>query len=328
MKKTSIQFLLSFLFVICFTPYSFSTVSKKEIKIKLNSVSIPFIENRGQVSKEVRFYAKTFGGTVFITRDGEIVYSLPRVERKNKKDVKEKFLSAIRQKGVVIKEEFYEGRGIKGIKGEKKAITKVNIFKGKSSKEWLRDIPSFEVINLGEVRKGIEVKVKAYGNNVEKIFYIKPGANPSDIKVKVEGVEKIEKNKEGELVLKTSLGEIKFTSPFAYQEIEGKREYVNVSYKILSKNTYTFALGKYDRNKTLIIDPLLASTFLGGSSDDEGYSIAVDTNGDVFITGRTYSSDFPATPGAYDTSYNDNEDIFISKLKNDLTELVASTFFL
>jgi len=131
MKKTSIQFLLSFLFVICFTPYSFSTVSKKEIKIKLNSVSIPFIENRGQVSKEVRFYAKTFGGTVFITRDGEIVYSLPRVERKNKKDVKEKFLSAIRQKGVVIKEEFYEGRGIKGIKGEKKAITKVNIFKGK-----------------------------------------------------------------------------------------------------------------------------------------------------------------------------------------------------
>ena len=38
---------------------------------------MPFIANNGQVNEQVRFYAKTFGGTVFVTKEGEIVYSLP-----------------------------------------------------------------------------------------------------------------------------------------------------------------------------------------------------------------------------------------------------------
>ena len=223
MKKTFIQFLLSFLIVICFSPYSFSTVSKKAIEVKINSVSIPFIENKGQISKEVKFYAKTFGGTVFITGDGNIIYSLAEFSKEKKGP-----------KGVVIKEVFSEGKVTKNITGEKEAITKVNIFKGKDRKKWLRDIPSFEIINLGEIHKGIEVKVKAHGNNVEKIFYVKPGASPSDIKVKVEGVEEIKRNKEGELVLKTSPGEVKFTKPIAYQEIEGRRA---VSYTHLTLPT-------------------------------------------------------------------------------------------
>ena len=316
-NKKIMQFLLSFLIVIWFSPYSFSTVSRKEIEVKLNSVSIPFIENRGQISKEVKFYAKTFGGTVFITGDGNIIYSLSEFSKEKKVT-----------KGVVIKESFSEEKVIRNIKGEEKSITKVNIFKGKDSKKWLKNIPTFERINLGEIHKGIEVKVKAYGNNVEKIFYVKAGANPSDIKVEVKGAKEIEINKNGELILKTSPGEIKFTKPVAYQEINGKRKYVNVSYKILSKNTYTFKTGKYNKTKTLIIDPLLASTFLGGNNFDEGMEIELDSNGNVFIVGRTYSSDFPTTEGAYDPTYNGGgkADAFISKFNSDLSSLLASTF--
>ena len=42
---------------------------------------MPFIANNGQVDEQVEFYAKTFGGTVFVTKDSEIVYVLPKTEK-------------------------------------------------------------------------------------------------------------------------------------------------------------------------------------------------------------------------------------------------------
>lgn len=61
---------------------------------------------------------------------------------------------------------------------------------------------------------------------------------------------------------------------------------------------------------------LLWSTFLGGSGSDQGYSLVLDASGDPVIAGQTSSGDFPTTPTAYDTSYNDNGylDAFVAKL--------------
>ncbi|MFB3896911.1 MAG: SBBP repeat-containing protein [bacterium] len=67
---------------------------------------------------------------------------------------------------------------------------------------------------------------------------------------------------------------------------------------------------------------LAYSTYLGSGV---GYSIAVDGSRSVYITGETYSSSFPTTLGAFDTSYNGNGDIFVTKLNASGTALVYST---
>ena len=71
---------------------------------------------------------------------------------------------------------------------------------------------------------------------------------------------------------------------------------------------------------------LLYSTFLGGVNDDYGYDLVVDAADNVYLAGSTNSSNFPATLGAFDTTYNGNDDVYVTKLNAAGNTLVYSTF--
>jgi hypothetical protein len=68
---------------------------------------------------------------------------------------------------------------------------------------------------------------------------------------------------------------------------------------------------------------LVYSTYLGGTSNDYGNGIAVDASGDAYVTGHTDSTDFPITPGAYQTAFGN---AFMAKLNPTGTALVYSTY--
>ena len=400
-------------------------LDKASFAQKTRKLQMPFIANNGQVDEQVEFYAKTFGGTVFVTKDGEIVYALPKTEksacrlgeaeRTQQSSPKSEIQNL--KSGVALREEFV-GAKVNAIQGEDPSVTKVNYFKGNDPSKWKTNVSTYDYVNLGEIYKGIELRLKAYGDNVEKLFCVKPGVDPEQIRISLSGIQSTETpmieekqppvspfikgdltvsplekgasglwvNEEGQLVAETELGPVKFTKPTAYQEIDGKRVYVDVAYQIenfkmqnaeqgithplpLSRgeykspllggesgvgksntdtdnghekahlptdtdnghvsHTYGFTVASYDRTKPLIIDPLLASTFLGGYDWDEGHSIAIDGGGDVYVTGYTESLNFPTTTGAYDTSHNGGyygDDVFVSKFNSGLTGLLASTF--
>jgi len=71
---------------------------------------------------------------------------------------------------------------------------------------------------------------------------------------------------------------------------------------------------------------LLRSTYLGGSSNDQGADIAVDGAGNIYVTGFTYSTDFPITAGAYQTSLPGGEGAFVTKIAPSFSSLVYSTY--
>jgi hypothetical protein len=71
---------------------------------------------------------------------------------------------------------------------------------------------------------------------------------------------------------------------------------------------------------------LAYSTYLGGSSDDEGQGVAVDVTGSAYVTGHTRSGDFPTTTGAYDRVANGDIDAFVTKLSREGTALDYSTY--
>ena len=304
--------------------------SKTEVIQKTQRLQIPFIANKGQMDERVAFYANTFGGIVFVTKDGEIVYSLPLQDfgsgEKNKEE-------AQIVKGVTFKESLVGGK-IDRVKGEEISTVTVNYFKGKAPSMWNGNISTYELVNFGEVYKGIDLRLKAYGNNVEKLFYVKPNADAGVIRLRLSGAKILTVNGKGQLEVEIDSRIVKFTKPVAYQENMGKRKEVAVNYSLSNsecsnsqpETIYGFGVDDYDRAKELVIDPLLASTYLGGASDDSGYFTAIDANGNIYVTGRTQSSNFPTTVGAYDTSIGGDYDVFVSKLNRDLTHLLASTY--
>jgi len=132
-------------------------------------------------------------------------------------------------------------------------------------------------------------------------------------------------------VLHASGGEIRQRKPLVYQEVDGVRHEVAGSYKLKDRNTVGFQLADYDASRPLVIDPVLVySTFLGSSTDDIGWDIDVDTSGNAYVIGHTqqltFPSNFPTTAGAFDTTHNGDQDVFVTKLNPSGSALVYSTF--
>ncbi len=310
---------------------SANTPDKADIRARLQRITVPFVANQGQTDKQVKFYAATFGGTVFVTDKGEIVYSLPAAGG-------ERFKT-----GAVIKEIPLNAKK-RVVTGQERAKATVNYFKGNDKAQWKKNLPTYDVVSLGEVFTGVDLKLRAYGSNVEKLFYVRPQADPGKIAMTVEGAELLKVNKKGELEAVTAQGPVTFTKPVAYQEINGKRIEVPVAYRLAENSAfriphsalgYGFTVGPYDRSRELVIDPLLASTYLGGT-DLEGsslntvfaMSVAVAPNGDIYVAGFTDSSNFPTpfTPFQKTDPSPLSRDAFVSRFDRGLTNLVASTY--
>jgi hypothetical protein len=291
---------------------------KQNIYSKIDTLQVPFVSNQGQWHKEILFSAQTFAGNFFIDSNHHLVYNIVKSEKPNstKKNLA----------NIVIKEILLNTNSL-SIKPQNPSTAKVNYFKGNNPKQWISNIPTYHSISYGEIYPNIELQLKAYSKNIEKLFFIKPHAQIEDIKIKVEGIKDLKINEKGELVLSTSLGEILFTKPKGYYQDQKEQE-IEVSYVVYSNDEYGFKIKDYDQSKTIVIDPLLASTYLGGSGGDIGTSIAMDYSGNVFITGYTNCNPFPTTAGAYDTSYNGtgDYDVFVAKFNSSLSTLLASTY--
>ena len=125
--------------------------------------------------------------------------------------------------------------------GEGQTETVVSYFRGSDPSRWRSGVASYQGVSLGQVYPGIEVKLKASGRNVEKIFYVSPRGNVDAIKIGVAGVDGLKIAEDGRLLFKNSFGELAMRAPIAWQEIAGKRRDVKVGYRLLGKSQYGFS---------------------------------------------------------------------------------------
>jgi photosystem II stability/assembly factor-like uncharacterized protein len=153
---------------------------------------------------------------------------------------------------------------------------------------------------------------------LEYDFIIAPGANPRAITLRFEGADRVELSAEGELILEAAGSRVFQHKPICYQSVAGSRREVAGHYE-LSDNSVRFAIGHYETNLPLVIDPILSySTYLGASRADSAWSIAVDSSGAAHVAGETLSV-FKMPPlSGVQTNYGGGNDYagdaFIAKL--------------
>ena len=126
--------------------------------------------------------------------------------------------------------------------------------------------------------------------------------------------------------MKMGEDEIRWHKPVVYQEKDGARQEIAAHYAITDTNRVGFELAKYDASKPLYIDPLIYSTFLGGSGGDGGGGIAVDRTGNAYVIGTTSSTDFPTMNPLQPTYGGGQWDAFVTKFNPTGSALVYSTY--
>lgn len=224
------------------------------------------------------------------------------------------------------------------VRGREALPGRVNYLTGDGSR-WRTELPVYRAVEARQVYPGIDLVYYGNQRQLEFDFIVAPDANPNQIELALDGADGVEVSAQGELVLHTPAGEVRYHKPVIYQVVEGQRHEVPGGYVLvtdlaaaalgLPASRVRFEVAGYDASQPLVIDPVLTfSTALGGANADTAWEVAVDQAGNILVAGTTFSTDFPVA-AAFQNEFAGGSldgDIFVLKLNPAGDQLIYSTY--
>jgi hypothetical protein len=308
---------------------------KAEGKIldQYGKLPLSFEVNQGQTGSRVKFLSRTSGYSLFLTGDEAVLTLSGKRASTNKAKIEgadHKLQSgmAAPKGGGVLRMKLRNANPAAQVTGVDELAGTSNYFIGNDSTKWRTNVPTYGKVKYEGIYSGIDLIYHGNQRQLEYDFIVAPGVDPRRIAFEVSGAKRIRCDSDGDLVFKVGEGDIRWHKPVVYQEKDGTRKEIPARYAITDKNRVGFELAKYDTSSPLYIDPLIYSTYLGGSTADRGFGITVDNEGNAYVTGVTESPNFPTTPGAFQTMDTDTTFwyAFVSKINATGSALVYSTY--
>jgi len=300
----------------------------------LDDFPLYFIENRGQVEGRLGYYLEGREASVYFSPAG-LTYLLKQGRAEQSAAATPQAVSSQERPGPfarwAVKLDFVGANPHSVPEGSSKTPAVVSYFKGPAGANQT-GLATFREITYRNLWPGIDLAFSGTVNRLKYEFVVRPGADPNNIRLAYRGAD-VALNNGGQLEIATPLGGFRDDKPYAYQQRGGREVAVPAGYSLIASEAdgrvgYSFALGDYDPSLPLVIDPsvLIYAGYIGGTSLDAGNDVAVDVNGNAYVTGETASgAGFPATAGP-DLTFNGDTDAFVAKVNAAGTALVYAGY--
>ena len=274
-----------------------------------------FVENHGQQDPRVSYYAQGKDTSVFFTRSGLVINLLgPAGEG-----------GGATPSNWALALDFVKPNASVTVQGQRPWPGTVSYFKG-APEQWVTGLPTYGAITYGNVWPGTDLQYRSTTKGLKYWFTIAPGSDPSKVLLAYRGADNVSLTPNGEIEASTPVRSFRDPAPYAYQDVGGVRREVPVSYALLGSTTdggttFGFQVGDYDPTLPLIIDPtvIVYAGYIGGSSAEEAFGLAVDSSGNAYVVGETTSSEasFPVTVGpSLVHSIGTDYDVYVAKVNS------------
>ncbi|HUR10888.1 MAG TPA: PKD domain-containing protein [Flavitalea sp.] len=290
--------------------------------LKMNAqTNFEFVENKGQWDSRVRFKGELSSGAFFLQDKGFTVLlynssdltallhhdhaSNPGTKKILEKDHGSDRLT---RDNMILRShsfnvEFTGATAKPQLLPEKQETSMNNYFIGNDRSKWVSNARIFHVVVYKNVYPNIDVRYYSDNSKLKYDIIVHPGGNVRNISLKYDGVNGLSvRNRE--LIIKTSVGDVKEQSPYSYQsDLTHGRKEIECNY-VVTGNTVQFAVKNYDPSTTLVIDPTLVfSSFTGSPANQYGFTATPGPDGSLYSGGIVFGAGFPTTPGAYQGSF-------------------------
>lgn len=295
----------------------------------LAKMPIRFEANVGQHDDGIRFVARRGAAAIALRDDGATLVIQQRTGPKKRGEIE-------RRANRVVIGLTPDGARAVTPRADGELVTRSSYFVGNEPSKWRSDIRSYAKVTYPSILDGVDLVYHGENGALEYDFVVAPGAKVDSVAMNVEGASKLSITDKGELRIHTYAGDIVQPPPVVYQrDARGDRREIGSSYRLADGRKVGFEVSTYDRTQPLVIDPVLGyATYLGGTGYDVVTAVAADAMGNTFVTGLTYSTDFP-TANAYDPTFNVynlcqdcpvGTDTFVAKLDPSGSQLLYATY--
>ncbi len=293
------------------------------------------IENKGQWNDQILFQSKFDGGNLWIQQN-KFVFHLRDFSEIEESHGNFKFKGEPTIKQTVLHCNFLGSNNVTEIEKLGPTPSNYNYFLGNDESKWASYVRGYSEVILRDYYDGIHMKLIENELDMKYEFHVQPQIDPNQIQLEYVGHEKISIDKNGNLRLRTELGEVIENKPFAYQIKNGR--IVEIACKfVVTNNVVTFDLEEYDENIELIIDPILVfATYAGSVTDNFGMTATYASDGSAYSGGVVYGNAYPTPDNlAYDITSNFTvanvggsvtTDVFLTKYSADGTNMIWTTF--